>query len=162
MMIHSFPVRPSSTTRNGSICAPVRIPSRCTRLLFVHDQHIGAALIISDRFLRHQKSWPFLDRHAHTGIESRQDLPVGVWEDSPHQQGAGRGGKTDGREIELALMGVALFVKDSGKNRPLHITGLPRRPTRLSHQAGQVCIADVEIDIDGIDPVDLCQDRIFP
>ncbi len=47
------------------------------------------------------------------------------------------------------------------EDRPFLWLGLARRPMGLSHQAGQIRIADREIDIDGIDLVDLSQDRIF-
>ncbi len=54
-------------------------------ILFVHDQHIGTALVISDCLLRDELSRALLDMDAHTGIESRHDLPVGIWENPSHQ-----------------------------------------------------------------------------
>ena len=47
------------------------------------------------------------------------------------------------------------------KYRPFFGTSLPGYPASFSHQTGQIRIADVEIDIDGIDLVDLGQDGIF-
>ncbi len=126
-------------------------------IIFAYDQHIGSPLIVSDGLLRHQESTSLLDRDTDPGIESRQDRSVRIRKDSSEQQRPGGGSQADGCKIEAALVRVALFVKKTHKDRPLYLMNLAGRPMGFPHQPGEIRIADVEVDVDGVDLAQLGQ-----
>ena len=114
-MTHSPPVRPVAMTRRLSTAGPVVTLRRSTTFLSFTTSTYVALLVVPDRDLGNQQRGALLERHAHPGVEARQDLPVRVGQDAPHQQGAGGGRQVDGGEVEVALVGIAV------------LTGQPRR-----------------------------------
>src|SRR5271157_941690 len=57
-------------------------------------------------------------------------------------------------------MRIVFFISQPDKNRPFPGTVTSRDPVRTLYQSGQIRIADCEINIDRVDLVELCQNRV--
>ena len=159
-MTHSFPLRPSSMTRRLSTVAPVLTLRRSTTFFSLTISTYEPSWSLATATSGTRRAVFFCTGTRTWTYNPGKIFPSGFGEDSPQQQGSSSGGKADRSKIQAALMGIIFFIRQAHIYRPWFGTSLPRYPAGFSHQSSQIRVADVEINIDGINLVDRCQDGV--
>src|SRR5262249_26707059 len=127
--------------------------------LRVDDQHVLALLVEAHRLAGNQERITLLRRgNAHPNEQARKHAAVRIGKEPAHRERPRGLRDADGGEVEAALVRMPLLVGQPEVDRDGPLLDRPRHGRLLAFDDRQeIPLVDGEVDVEGIDLVDLSQ-----